>query len=412
MPLNICSGESPCNATSWVLLFVQVALGIVLVFYGSCMGKAVCKGKDEGIVPKVDIGSIKIIKEAPCDIKYEDGDGNGRGHGIEQMALHIQKTAAAAHDMIKGKIQCGTPSGEKRINFETALRKQPIFLHIRTEDNFIKSNADESLIHPPAYPAERWVSKLDRMTLYRYLLFSDRLNDMLQTSFGLAMLSGAAGTLIRLILEHERWKVNETETSTVDATAFDRTIVDASNMVEDLIDVFKFFPIFLLIGYLKYSIVRWSDFIGLGYSIQGRINDIGLLVGGALLNPNSLESRQLAFKVYRHLNLAHLINYKAKSVWLSQLTEEDLVTLGLLTVEELKILTAVKIKKRETVLSWLSDEIQHGIENGLLNPSCSEQALKNVAACRGKMGAFQVPIIMSRKALSISSRPTVIDCHA
>jgi hypothetical protein len=45
-----------------------------------------------------------------------------------------------------------------------------------------------------------------------------------------------------------------------------------------LLQAGKFFPIFLLIGYLKWAVGRWGNFVELGYSIQGRIHDIGLLV--------------------------------------------------------------------------------------------------------------------------------------
>jgi hypothetical protein len=72
-----------------------------------------------------------------------------------------------------------------------------------------------------------------------------------------------------------------------------------------------------------------------------------------------MESRQLAYKVYRYLNLVHLLHYQGKSVWLSQLDEDHLVTLGLLTVAELKALSPAKNKKRDTVLGWLSDTVLH-----------------------------------------------------
>ena len=74
----------------------------------------------------------------------------------------------------------------------------------------------------------------------------------------------------------------------------------------------QFFPIFLLIGFLNYYVNRWSLFMKLGYSIQGRMQDVGLLVGGGLTDVP--EARKSAFKIYRLLNLAHMLTYKVSAL--------------------------------------------------------------------------------------------------
>ena len=98
VPLNICSGESPCNATGWVVLFVQIALALVLIFFGSCMGDVVCQ--KEGKLPELNVtyASDTVTAKAPPEA-----------------------TCSAACMSL-------TPSGKKRTAFEAALRSNPVFL--------------------------------------------------------------------------------------------------------------------------------------------------------------------------------------------------------------------------------------------------------------------------------------------
>ena len=49
---------------------------------------------------------------------------------------------------------------------------------------------------------------------------------------------------------------------------FVRAFITSKDILSELVDAFKFFPIFLLLGYLKYAVGRWHQFISYGYSIQ------------------------------------------------------------------------------------------------------------------------------------------------
>lgn len=99
-------------------------------------------------------------------------------------------------------------------------------------------------------------------------------------------------------------------------------------------------------GYLGYSIGRWRHFMSYGYSIQGRIHDIALLTGGSLRQPGSPDARAFAFRVYRYINLAHLLCYKTKSSWLQEIGTEEMMQLGLLTEQERAILEPMQNKVR------------------------------------------------------------------
>ena len=125
---------------------------------------------------------------------------------------------------------------------------------------------------------------------------------------------------------------------------------------------------------------RWRQFLNYGYSIQGRIHDIALLTGGSLLSPGADEnSRRFAYRIYRYLNLVHLLCYKTKSSWLSELGTDDLIALGLLTPDERAILEPMANKMRDTVLAWISKEVQGAIR---VRRRSQGPALESTGRCR------------------------------
>ena len=79
--------------------------------------------------------------------------------------------------------------------------------------------------------------------------------------------------------------------------------------------------------------------------------------------------------------------------------ETTFVRLGLLTTRECAVLLPMKNKKRDTVLGWISCEIQHGVGSGLLAPTCAVTALDNTALLRGKCAAFHDQFATNQPAL-------------
>lgn len=291
-------------------------------------------------------------------------------------------------------------------SFVAALRTEPSFCrHQRTETNFMRSNADPALVRPPNYPTERWASDLTRSKLYRYL-FLFQLRDTFLLSFAFALIASAASTLLWMLTERERFDLGGTNfffwsnAATTAAAPVAAFLASARHTIDSLQSNFKFYPIFLIQGYAAYAIVRWRDFVLTSYAIQGRIHDIALICGGALANPSELRSRRLMFRLYRYLNAVHLLCYQNKHEWLRRLNiETSCVKLGLLTPEESRILWPMANKARDTLLAWISSEVQAGVADGLLYPSCATTALDNVAFLRGKMAAFHDQFATNQPAL-------------
>ena len=93
----------------------------------------------------------------------------------------------------------------------------------------------------------------------RLLLFADELNDILQTSAGIAFAAGAIGTLLRMVFDHQQWIYN-----TMGDTPWSEFLASAAKAAASTTNSFKFFPIFLMIGFLKYKVDRWQSFINYG----------------------------------------------------------------------------------------------------------------------------------------------------
>ena len=50
-------------------------------------------------------------------------------------------------------------------------------------------------------------------------------------------------------------------------------------VVDKVYEDYKFFPMFLLIGYLGFAVAKWRDTMVNSHTIQGRIHDLGLIIG-------------------------------------------------------------------------------------------------------------------------------------
>ena len=264
--------------------------------------------------------------------------------------------------------------------------------HKRTYDNFAKSNVDPEWKLPPPFGVERWSASLERSTLFPYLFFSDGdgMKPVIMAALALGLFSGALSTFLYLYMTWETYVQDPTAYSLGNPATFDGSTSDlvdrTGKKISSLVTAFKFFPSFLALGYVGYAIDRWRSFQNICYSIQGALCNTALIVGGSLTEPHGEACKQLAFRIYRYLQLVHLLAYLKRNAWYKLLTMTDFVELGLLTNEELKLLLPADNKKHEVVISWIVVTIQAGMREGLLKDS--EKVLEDACSIRGKLGSF------------------------
>jgi len=142
-----------------------------------------------------------------------------------------------------------------------------------------------------------------------------------------------------------------------------------------VIDAFKFFPTFLLTGYLAYFVTRWRTFLELAFTVRGALEDVGVFIGGAVINSESEVAKEFLYRMYRYLMLLMFFSFEHQSPWLHEVTLEDLIGIGLLHEDESRLLVSVAsaasaklgervrdygndVDKATTVLAWISAELQ------------------------------------------------------
>ena len=208
-------------------------------------------------------------------------------------------------------------------------------------------------------------------------------------TIALGLLSGALGTLFYQLITWETYRKDSVAYAQGIPAQFDDSISQlvqqTGQKINEMITAFKFFPSFLALGYISYAINHWRTFQTMCYSIQGILNTTALKVGSSLTRPEDIACKQLSFRVYRYLQVIHLLIYKKRNRWYQLLKMEDFITLGLLTEDEIKVLVPADNKMHEVVVSWVVRLIVAGNENGLL---CLGQRAFDPCDIRGKLGSF------------------------
>jgi hypothetical protein len=251
------------------------------------------------------------------------------------------------------------------------------FSHIRSEKNFLRSNT-ESHVRPPKASApcrERMMVK--NWSSFRVLGMSTTFD----FSLGIALISGSLGSLIIVFHNYASYTELHGDGGNM------RIYINGLKIVASiLINNFKFFPVFLLFGYLGYSVTLWRRFVEQGTFIQGRLHDVCIIVGGSVIDPTDNDTRKLLYRIYRYLNVAHFLCYSNLNKHLSNKNLSDLINFGLLTQEEVTILEISCNKARDTVCGWLSLEIQEGLRNGKLDTTANAPLINSIARFRGYLG--------------------------
>jgi hypothetical protein len=251
------------------------------------------------------------------------------------------------------------------------------FSHIRTEENFMHSNTEVHNRPPKATAPCRERMMVKHWSPFRIL----GMGTIFDYSLGLAFISGGLGSLIILFYNYAAFTEEKGDQGNL------RIYIDGLGVVaSELIKNFKFFPVFLLFGYLGYSVTLWRRFVEQGTLIQGRIHDICIMLGGSIIDPYDIDTRKFLYRIYRYVTVAHFLCYSSLNKKLSEKKIEDLVDYGLLTANEVQILQVADNKARDTICGWISQEIQERLRNGKVDTTANAPLVHSIARYRGYLG--------------------------
>ena len=230
--------------------------------------------------------------------------------------------------------------------------------HIREEGNFIKDNVDPTLILPPMAGPEVVVLPLVRHKQMLALFRATPVVVETISALGLAVLSGGIATLFWL-----RYSYAEHIGNTAMANKLNAYAVAADKVYGD----FVFFPMFLLVGELGYIVNKYRNWLVVCHSIQGQIAGVSAAVGGAVVNPDDLETRKALFRIYRYLTMSHFLCYKDVQQEFAEMTPADIVLRGLITTAESETLLPTRNVQRETMIVWIIAEIHEMRRKGQID---------------------------------------------
>ena len=275
----------------WALFFTQLAACVVIIILSYYLVQP--KGFAEGGREALD-AALAETREGPS------------GHSFVRRGGHVRNEPSIWTSMWAKH----AGNYHKRVEFTTHLHSVPQALsHRRTFKNFARSNVDESWLLPPAKGEVRWSASLERTTLYPYLIVSDGdgLKPVLMRALALGFFSGAGATYFYLLIRWETYRLDPIAFAQNNPAShggsYSMLVSETGKKISALVTAFKFFPSFLALGYVGYAIQRWRSFQSACYSIQGALCNVALMVGGSLTSPHDEASKQLAFRVYRYLQV-------------------------------------------------------------------------------------------------------------
>jgi len=309
----------------WIYFFLIVSIGLALIVFA------------EGIPRLPEKMRNRIINRA----------GNLRSKIVNMRTTHCTEDAELGLFEEKAHL----PEKDAFVNTS------------RNEINFIRNNMDPCLDIPnpygPEYDPKHTVGSFYPITsFWESSLCQVKGLCIIKSSviigtLGIALMSSALSSLMWIIIHFER------ECSIADFELEKIWFKEISDGWERIINGYKFYPIFLISGYIAYMVARWRDFFVNCHTIQARIHDVALLTGSSPTFPVSHPVRQKLYKIYRYLNLVHALCYKSVSPTVGPLQiETDFVDrLGLLLPEEVEVLLPMDNKIRDTVVAWLSSDV-------------------------------------------------------
>ena len=209
------------------------------------------------------------------------------------------------------------------VAFRESLLQSVFVSHVRRESNFLKSNLDPELKWQPPSPPERSHYTICFRTLMSILTNSYPVLDAIYNSFAIAFIAVGFSNFV--------WYAN------IEGNNASRLVFVVKQSVRDVLQNFRFFPAFLLLGLLSFIVSRWREFLVTYHVIQARIQDVAVSVGAAVIRPNDIATLRKLYLLYRYLNVAHSMTYANVNNLLPQYSR-SFVPYGLLKEEEAAIL--------------------------------------------------------------------------
>ena len=251
-------------------------------------------------------------------------------------------------------------------NFRASLSKSVFTSHIRYESNFTRGNADPELKVPPVYTTERAIYVLRPSTLLAILVQSVPVYAAILNAVGLSFIMASFSCFV--------WYVH-LEYDAPSRTA-SKLVMQLEAALSHVLGGFRFFPAFLLLGLLGYIVSRWRDFLVNSHTVQARLHDIGVAVGGSVIDSTCPKTRSNIFKLYRYLNVVHSKTYASVNPHVPQ-SDAGFLPQRLLTPEEVRLLANVPNKSRDMLITW----IQVVVERMIRANQVRELAIDNSLFC-------------------------------
>jgi len=301
---STCSDSEKSTANCWIFIICQIVFSALLFITLFIMHKSK-RGDDEKII--VSTGRHKFLEMVK-----------------KQLSRH------------------GRSSLTDEKNQPSIYSLEPISETKRSEHNFMKNVADTTILYPaksrPEYVPTSHLHILDFIKTITFVAANDEyIQTRMISCASLALLSSAASSTLAMLFKHERnirgcmAGLGQMQDCMLDTKEW---FMGHVGPFAEAIDSFKFLPVFLILAYIAFLVNRWRDFMITSHTIQGRIQDVGILVGSVPDNPVTKEEKKQIYKIYRFLNAVHIMCYKSfmrdefknDDQLISQLIEMDLLT--------------------------------------------------------------------------------------
>lgn len=404
-PIEVSVFKCPYFVT---LLFTQLVLGVILVSYGTFASIVDVKLLRKATRSQ---GQAESDVTTPLrqDVSHEDSQDPANEATSDALARGGSPTASkavvgsntvvdvAASFVDRHQVEGGlaTALGERRRHLEWQQKWREafednngiFFSHTRSEDNFVRDSDDPAIRFPPASPMEIESPYYSRLVLYSFF-WNFVTAKHICTAIGWGLLSGCIGTYLcryhHVYDDSHEW-IEEWR----------------SDMTGFLSDV-KWLPTFMLAGHITFYVQRWRQFMFAAWGAEGRLKDLGLVIGSDVSDPDDPYSRRVVFKIYRFMVLAMALQYKAYLPSLQGDVEtllRKLESMGLLMPEEVPVLESHgSTRMRDAVLSWIAVVVRtngpaktgvfRGTKTGVFRGNCEYAVLKQLTALRSKLMYF------------------------
>ena len=172
-------------------------------------------------------------------------------------------------------------------------------------------------------------------------------------------------TIVRLgvmVVEKEDW------------ASLSHTLAAVASALGQLKGIVTFLFSFYVLGRVGW----WWNVMACGWTIQGRVADIALLVGGAAAAEEHKDSGarwEFKWHVYRYLMTIFVLTFKSLNVAFA-FTFEEFEKIGLLEKEESEVL-AKSLQPRMVVLKWLSMQVTGNVQDKHVKTEILNQILRS-----------------------------------